>query len=155
MHVASIDPSDATLNLRSLYFEGWVYNFALSLAKVSVLYFYQRIFATTKVTRISFWITAGLTTVWFTFVTLIGLVHCIPVRAFWDPMVKGKCIGSWSFFLGSAVPSIVLDLILLIFPMPFLWRLQIGATQKVALFVIFLLGYLWAPCTKTPISEQC
>ncbi|KAL2040958.1 hypothetical protein N7G274_006416 [Stereocaulon virgatum] len=141
-HVASISPSDATLTLRSLYFDGWIYNFALSLAKLSVLCFYQRIFATARKTRIFLWITAGLTTIWLTAVTLAGLIHCIPVKAFWNPMVKGKCIDSWSFFLGSAVPSIVLDLILLVVPMPFLWRLQIGATQKIALFVIFLLGYL-------------
>ena len=74
--------------------------------------------------------------------TLAVLFGYVPVRAAWDPDINGRCIDRWSFYMGSTVPSIVLDLILLVIPDPFLWRLHMGTSQKIALTVTFLLGYL-------------
>ncbi len=125
-----------------LYNDGWVYNFALLLVKISVLCFYQRIFVTARATKQLLWITGGLASVWFTSMTLAVIFECTPIRAAWDVEVNGGCINRWSFYMGSAVPSIVLDLILLIIPVPFLWRLQMGTSQKIGLTVTFLLGYL-------------
>ena len=141
-HVTLIDPSGINFYLHSLYFDGWIYNCALLFIKLSVLCFYQRVFATTRRTRQVLWLTAGITIAWFIGNTFAVLFQCIPARAIWDANVRGKCIHSFAFYLGSAGPSIVLDFVLLFIPVPFLWRLHMRTSQKIALTVTFLLGYL-------------
>ena len=141
-HIKSLDPGNLRFFLHSLYHDAWAYNLAMALVKISVLFFYQRIFATTRKTKRNLWITAGLTAAWFTSMTLVALFECSPIKAAWDIGIRGKCLNRWAFYMGAAVPSIILDLILLCIPVPFLWRLHMGSSQKFALAVTFLLGYL-------------
>ena len=142
-HIEVAGPQAALFYVKTLYADGLVYNFCLTLVKLSVLCFYQRIFATTIRARRVLWITAGITIAWCISVVLVCVLECIPVRASWDPSIhEKKCIDFLRFYYGSAGSSIVLDFILLIIPVPFLWRLHMDWSNKVALTMTFLLGYL-------------
>lgn len=46
-----------------------------------------------------------------------------------------------------SVPNIVTDLIMLLLPMPVIWRLKLPTKQKIALTGVFLLGSLYDPKT--------
>lgn len=142
-HIEEAGPNDALFYLRGLYVDGLVYNVCLALVKVSVLCFYQRVFSTTKRTRRLLRIAIGLVIAWCISVVMTCLLECLPIKSAWTPTVKGKCIDVLQFYYGSAGSSIVLDFILLVTPVPFLWRLHMDWSHKIALLTTFLLGYLW------------
>ena len=89
------------------------------------------------------WITAGLAIAWSISVVSVCMLECIPIRAAWDPSIHDKkCINILRFYYGSLSSRIVLEFILLIIPVPFVWRLHMNWPHKVALTMTFLLGYL-------------
>ena len=148
--------SGASFYLKSLYADGLIYNACLTFVKLSVLCFYRRIFATTVRARLVLWITACVTIAWCVSVELTCVLECVPVRAAWDSTTPAKCINFLQFYYGSAGSSIVLDFALLIIPVPFLWRLHMDWTHKLALTTTFLLGYLYAlPHFRSRLVIDC
>jgi hypothetical protein len=75
---------------------------------------------------------------------IIGLV-CIPIDAFWDITIPGKCLpmGTKAQMLMASVGNIITDVIILLLPVPVVLRLKLRKQQKVALLGIFSLGFLY------------
>ena len=73
---------------------------------------------------------------------MASILQCVPIPAYWDPSIQATCVYKYGFFLGQAIPNIVLDFALLLLPLHPLWKLHTGRRQKVALFIVFTLGYL-------------
>ncbi|KAF2030611.1 hypothetical protein EK21DRAFT_111703 [Setomelanomma holmii] len=71
----------------------------------------------------------------------MAAIQCIPVAASWKPTsTPPKCIKLNVFFWGASVPNILIDLFLIILPMPDLYTLRIPRAQKCFVMGIFLLG---------------
>lgn len=43
--------------------------------------------------------------------------------------------------MGSAIPSVLIDIIILVLPLPKLWHLKIDLARKIGLMTVFILGY--------------
>ena len=69
---------------------------------------------------------------------------CDPPEKSWKPSTPGICISKFSVFLGSLIPEIVTNFIILAMPIPYIWRLQVKHKQKLLLTGVFLLGGLYA-----------
>jgi len=52
------------------------------------------------------------------------------------------CINTLAYFLGIQIPNLLLDLSLMLLPLPWLWRLKIALSHRIALSGIFTLGGL-------------
>jgi hypothetical protein len=76
--------------------------------------------------------------------TIFALIFpCRPVNKSWDVTVTGgSCINRGAVYIVQAVTNIVTDLILLILPIPIVWRLQMPVVQKLGLLLIFVVGSL-------------
>ena len=46
-------------------------------------------------------------------------------------------------YYGMAISSVILDVLILVMPLPLIWRLQMSVKDKVAVSGIFLLGSLF------------
>ncbi len=128
--------------LHTLFFKEIVYNISITLCKISVLFFYRRTFAITRTMQICLWTLGIIFVGWFLSMTFTVIFMCQPVQKAWKPDLPGHCANLYAFFLGQAIPNIVTDVVLLLLPLPYLWRLQIQLPQKIALVSVFLLGYL-------------
>jgi hypothetical protein len=117
-----------------------VYTVAIALVKYSILLFYSRIFKEFYF-KVALWITTGLVTAWFIAIETSVIVECQPIHALWD-FTPGHCINLSSFFIGSGVPNILLNTIIVFLPLPMVWTLAIDRSYKFALSGIFLLGSL-------------
>ena len=73
---------------------------------------------------------------------LPAIFTCLPIYAFWDIELPHTCIDLLRYFLGTAIPNVVTDILLLVFPIPWIWKLVMPTSQKIALLGIFLLGGL-------------
>jgi hypothetical protein len=72
---------------------------------------------------------------------LCVIFNCIPVQAAWDITITGaRCISIRSIYLGGSVPNVCLDLVIVLMPLPHVWRLHAPLAQRVVLAGMFALG---------------
>ena len=125
----------------TLFIANFVYNTGLSLVKMSVLMFYIRVFGTVRAYRIIFWNVGALIVGWCVSINLLALFFCVPVQKSWLPTTPGFCLATHETFLGATISNVLIDIIILIVPVPMLWRLHIGTPRKFALVGVFVAGY--------------
>lgn len=116
----------------------WV--LSLSCTKVSILLLYLRIFPVTAVVRIA-WVTIGVIVAWAIATILVGCLICRPFAYNWDQTIPGgSCGNQVTSFTATGVINLVTDVIVLVTPMPLLYRLQMAMYKKVTLMTVFGLG---------------
>lgn len=111
--------------------------------KLSVLFFYHRIFPTQRFRNIS--IVIGVVSIaWFIAYVFIVFFICVPLEYWWDKTIpNGHCINlKATSYYGTSPPDILTNIAILILPLPYLWKLQMRRAKKVAITFIFLLGSL-------------
>ena len=99
---------------------------------------------------------------------LTAIFQCRPIHAAWDVTIEAQCIKinlAWMIMAGL---NVLTDFILLIAPLPTLWRLQMPSETKLQLMGIFCIGGLYALSIQslslprwprrtwlTPLGYQC
>lgn len=75
---------------------------------------------------------------------LVTVFTCIPIEGLWDTTVNAVCnpIGPDAQFYMASVGNIVTDIIILLLPIPVVWKLKLRKPQKVVLLVVFGIGFL-------------
>jgi hypothetical protein len=75
-----------------------------------------------------------------------AIFQCWPIQYTWDKnIIGGSCFNQQAFYRYVSLPNIVTDFVILIMPMPLVWKLQTRLTHKLALTGVFLLGGLYVP----------
>lgn len=113
-------------------------------AKLSALILYARLFRPrtfliVNYISMGFLVIAGLWTI------LSGFFFCVPVHAFWDPSEEvrlDKCLPVVPVWFTNAALQTSTDLLILVLPLPLLWKLQLPKRQKWGILVVFSLGIL-------------
>lgn len=145
-HIETL-PMDNILFLSKLNWAGnFVYDLALTLSKLAALFFLARVFPRPTNSRpfnYTLWTTFGLVIAWLIGAIIGTFLFCDPLAKNWDPMTEGHCGTQFDLLTGSAVPSVVIDLIIVILPLPKLWHLNISKSRKAGLMLVFILGYWW------------
>ncbi|KAI1862665.1 hypothetical protein JX265_006964 [Neoarthrinium moseri] len=94
----------------------WILQFicipALGLTKLSVLFFYKRIFAP-KPFQTMTWVMAGLVIAWNISFFFANLLDCLPFELNWRQQagVSGKCIDIIQVFWAVSISNILLDVV--------------------------------------------
>jgi hypothetical protein len=118
-----------------------LYAFGLFFAKISILSLYWRMFSITNI-RIPIQILFGCSFVWITIRIFMGIFHCVPVDAFWDPNAGGYCaIQDKNFFFGTTLVHAAIDICILVLPMVKLYQLQLPLLQRLGIMVMFTFGF--------------
>ena len=124
-----------------LFVENLIYNSGLTLVKMSVLLFYTRLFSNDRAYRTAFWITGALIVGWWVAIDLLAIFSCVPPKKSWLPKTPGHCLSSHNGQLGATIPNVIIDVLLLVLPIPMLWRLHISTGRKMGLVGVFTAGY--------------
>jgi hypothetical protein len=143
-HVWMVPPDNLIKILRMLFAVYFVYDIHLATAKASALLFLTRIFrpeASPRWFNNAVLITHAANVAWFIGIVLGTFFQCKPVRKNWDPMIPGHCSDASVLFMGSAIPSVVVDLAILLIPMSKIMSLKMTRAKKMAVVGIFVLGY--------------
>lgn len=74
--------------------------------------------------------------------TMATIFQCTPVVRAFDRSVAGHCISNSPFWYANAGFNISTDVIILLMPMPLVYKLKIPTLQKVGLAMVFALGIL-------------
>ncbi|KAI8308507.1 hypothetical protein K4K61_002525 [Colletotrichum sp. SAR11_59] len=139
-HYWNVDPVSGEKLIKIFYAVQQIYIFIQVFAKISILLFFSRIFPAK-------WF--QLTVRYFImFLLLHGLIflltivfQCTPISSIWDRSNSNrKCLDVTAIGYAGAVFSIVEDLVILVLPIPELYKLQLNIRKKIALGFMFSLG---------------
>lgn len=136
----------------------WLQIISLGCTKLSAMFFYRRIFAPAHnvVFNIASWV-------------LIVIMVCWALSFFWATVFlcdtnfsylwtnlenQTKCTNTVAEMEGLAISDVITDALILLFPLPSIWRLQMKTKQKVAVTVIFMVGALAIAASATRLSIQ-
>ncbi|KAH8660240.1 hypothetical protein BX600DRAFT_551690 [Xylariales sp. PMI_506] len=81
-----------------------------------------------------------LITCWLIALVFVSAFPCIPVAAFWDHSIPGVCRDEAAPRWMSGIGNIITDFIILILPVPVIWKLRLRPSQKWGLAFVFGLG---------------
>ncbi|MCJ1396737.1 hypothetical protein MMC18_009629, partial [Xylographa bjoerkii] len=141
-HMSQVSPSDLSKGLLFLWLQLWLYHIAIWLSKLSALAFYARIFGLDiRRFRFTIWLVTGLVCTWIMAIFITLLLQCRPLQKAWEPTMDGICMNTYIWWLAASTSSFILDLIILILPLPMLWRLHVKTYRKFLMFCVFLCGY--------------
>lgn len=70
--------------------------------------------------------------------------QCSPVAYAWDKSIRGgHCINLGAYFRWLSFPNILTDAVILVLPLPLLWRLHTSTGQKIGVTCVFVVGSLF------------
>ena len=84
----------------------------------------------------------GITFTYFTSVLIEAFAFCQPVEFNWNKSIPGKCGNQSLAFIIAGAMNLVLDAIIVILPMPMLFRLQMTLPKRIGIAAMFGLGAL-------------
>ena len=75
---------------------------------------------------------------------------CRPLSTVGDPLETGDCADTWQPQIAFSRCNIAIDSIILLLPIPMVWRLQMATRRKIELTIIFALGFMYVPPYTSP-----
>ena len=92
-----------------------------------------------------------------TILTVIWIMQCQPIHAAWDN--RGICMSREAkegVILAQAIISVISDFAFAVFPILFLWRVQIDLKTKIGLWILMGLGLITGACclVRTVLNGQ-
>ncbi|KAH8804479.1 hypothetical protein F5884DRAFT_407489 [Xylogone sp. PMI_703] len=117
-----------------------IYAVAVTFTKLSIVLFYRRIFGMTW----HLWICVFLAVSYMVTVIITINVACRPLPYFWTqyttPGAKGECIDVPLFFFANGIWAMLVDVCILVVPIPIINKLNMPPRQKFVVILILLLG---------------
>ena len=111
------------------------------MIRASIIFLYVQIFMTPSFRRICYAVVI-FNILFATATVLADCLICRPIAYRWDDTIKGgSCGDSRAVGLYTGIVNLFQDVLVVALPMPVLWRLQLAAGRKVAVTLIFGLGF--------------
>lgn len=75
---------------------------------------------------------------------MIGILICKPIKYNWDKTIPGGHCGDLNgIFRWTSLPNLITDIAMLILPLPMIWKLHTGLSQKIGLSPTFVTGSMY------------
>ncbi|KAI0162107.1 hypothetical protein GGR57DRAFT_498452 [Xylariaceae sp. FL1272] len=138
------NPTPAALNaiqvaLKVVWAAAFLGFIAYYTIKMAILLLCRRIFSTAPYRKATT-LLMTLTTIYFIVVVILHIVHCLPIRSFWTPSVKGHCFNFHIFNFVAGIVDIILDALILALPIWAVSHTQMPVHFRVLVCAIFLVG---------------
>ncbi|EWY79988.1 hypothetical protein FOCG_17769 [Fusarium oxysporum f. sp. radicis-lycopersici 26381] len=142
-HIWAVDLDDLQQIYKILFGYTFLYSASCAVIKISILLFYNRIFATTELLfslsmKFGYFLSISYPiVVWVT----MGNA-CKPFENFWTQFTgtKGTCIDINTFFLALGIVNMINDFYILLIPVPHIFRLQMSLRKRIGVTGILMLG---------------
>lgn len=125
----------------------------ICLVKVSILLLYLRTFAIERKVRWTVWIVLFITVashlvIWMLLWTELSPLECNWVQYPTKDLERASCTQNYDvealmpYPLFIAALNVVLDIVVLAIPCPYVWRLHIPKKEKIAIMIMLLAGVM-------------
>ncbi|KAK9442530.1 hypothetical protein VB005_03593 [Metarhizium brunneum] len=140
LHADKVDPADIVMMAKWLVVAEVLYAWNLGWTKMSLLLMYYRIFRLPYFKKMA-WVVGAFVWAWVICITFLFIFICVPVQKLWYPQIPGRCINQVGTWISNAASTIFTDLVILLMPIPQIWKLQLRKTEKIGLTLAFSLGF--------------
>ncbi|KAF2713400.1 hypothetical protein K504DRAFT_498217 [Pleomassaria siparia CBS 279.74] len=148
-HFWTLNDEEVLQYFKHVWSTNTIYTGSTTFIKLSILFQYLRVFDLQyRFARQLTWVMVALTAAWgLTFFSL-ALFSCIPIHKNWDIYADGTCV-SWGskdpdvFFptwAAHAATNMLLDILVLVLPIPFLRSMAMGGKTRLGLVGLFSIG---------------
>ncbi|KAF6808830.1 integral membrane protein [Colletotrichum sojae] len=140
LHADEVGLDNIVLMAKYLVVAEILYAWNLGWTKLSLLLMYYRIFHIPFFKKMTYAIGAFVFA-WVICITFLFIFICVPVEKLWYPDLPGHCINQVATWIANAASTLFTDLLILILPLPQIWKLQLQKAEKIALTFAFGLGF--------------
>ena len=129
---------------QALYANVLLFPIAICIIQLSILLFYVRVFTLRDARfKIALLVCAGLSVGVCVSQVLPTISQCSPIAYSWNKaIVGGHCINVHVMWIVQDILFLVLNIYVVVLPLPMVWNLQITRPEKIAISGMFLLGSL-------------
>lgn len=128
--------------VQCFFSSNWFYALASPSARCGVILLYIDLFEKRRIKIISY-IIAGVVTTSHVALLLAMLSYCQPMAYHWNRNIPGgHCGDTLGTELASGILNLVLDIALIITPMPTIWGLQMPQRKKLVVSGVFSIGVM-------------
>ncbi|KAI0509540.1 hypothetical protein F5B22DRAFT_616708 [Xylaria bambusicola] len=140
-HIQVVPPASIAPYLMYTYLSELYYAIDVTLIKLSILTLYLRLFNVNRHFKNACYAMMVFVLAWGIAVLFTTIFQCQPVTAAWDKTIPDfKCFSLSAFVIGSNVPNILADAVIIALPLPLLWSLKLSTTRKLGLIALFLVA---------------
>ncbi len=125
-----------------MYVAMFLYGVARTVSRVSIMLFYFRIFDNTSGRRLRIAVLV-LDVLSCSALILLILFPCRPISYFWDKWDgehHGTCIDFYGEAVGIGIKDIIVDVIIISLPLPYIAQLKLSRRKKIMSCVLFSVG---------------
>lgn len=127
------------MGLNALLITPITYSFSISTSKFAILQLYLKIFRHGYIRwicyAVGFVVAAHALAVIF-----VSIFQCKHISTIWKDPSRTNCIDSQTFFGYASVPNSITDVVMLITPLPEIWRLNTSNQMKLGVTITFIAG---------------
>ncbi|KAF7536434.1 hypothetical protein G7054_g4577 [Neopestalotiopsis clavispora] len=118
------------------------YSLSIMFSKLSILFFYLRL-SPARWFRWSTYILSLINIAYSLTYLFMNVVPCKPIAAAWDfSIATSTCLDPWASYWALSILNIVMDVCILVLPIPVILPLQMDRRQKTSLILLFAAGAL-------------
>ncbi|KAI1182780.1 hypothetical protein F5B17DRAFT_419053 [Nemania serpens] len=140
-HIEVVPQESIAPYLLYTYLSELYYAIDVTLIKLSILTLYLRLFNVDGNLKKACYAMMAFVLAWGIAVLLTTIFQCSPVHAAWDKTIlDAKCFNLANFVIGSNVPNILADAVIIALPLPLLWSLRLSTLRKLGLIALFLVA---------------
>ncbi|KAH6857044.1 hypothetical protein B0I37DRAFT_89178 [Chaetomium sp. MPI-CAGE-AT-0009] len=140
IHADHVSMDSIVLMAKFLVVAEILYIFNLVWTKLAILLMYYRIFRFPYFKKMAYGI-GGFVVAWCITCTFLFIFICVPVEKLWYPDLPGHCIDQVGTWIANAASTILTDVIILLLPIPQVWKLQLRKPEKIGVTIAFCLGF--------------
>lgn len=139
----------------SVYVAENIYVWILPSTKISILFFYLRVFPHEPM-RFAFWAVIGITTLATVTISVLTIFQCHPVSYFWDKDIhSGRCLNLNALAYANAGMSIIEDVFIVALPIPIIARLKMSRSKKFGIALMYVEPLIVLSPTSSRPSYPC
>lgn len=141
-HMLVVDSRHAIKSMKIIFSSEAIWAGSITCVKLSILFVYIELFYVIVWIERCAWSMIVISVV-LLFLNTIGLFTiCTPLARNYNPNIPGTCrIKLASAMILSTVFNLVIDIILVVIPLSSVWKLQITYPKKIAVSLMFGLGF--------------
>lgn len=137
-------PADDCVQQQSMLAASTIYILCLACAKLAILMFYYALLNVMQFWKYVIYIVSGIIVAYTLAIFFALIFACHPVERNWDPIPQfwdmDYCIDRTGLYLATALTNTTSDIILILIPIPIIWRLHVPVGQKLGIAAIFGVG---------------
>ena len=111
--------------------------------KMSILCLYLRIFNVNRSFRYCTWAVMFITSGYLFSNLWAQIFICRPIAKYWRPDLPGHCTLEPKSDYGYGSLNFITDLLILVLPLPMVWRLKLSSRDKLGVSVTFVIGSMY------------